>query len=132
MLKGVVHPADVSDRNAVHLPLAGLAARFPRLRHLWVDAGYAGSGVRWITETLGWSVEVVRKPRRWLWWPADSEPPPRPTGFRVLPRRWVVERTFAWLGRHRRLSKDYEVLPATTEAWMYRAMSLLMTARLAR
>jgi putative transposase len=55
-----------------------------------------------------------------------------PTGFQVLPRRWVVERTFAWLGRYRRLSKDYEALPATEEAWIYLAMSSLMLARLAR
>ncbi len=132
LLTGVVHAADRSDRNAVHLPLAGMPDRFPRLCHIWVDAGYTGKGVAWIEETLGWSVEVVKRPRRWVWWPADSEPPPMPSGFQVLPRRWVVERTFAWLGRYRRLSKDYEVLPATTEAWMYLAMSNLMVRRLAR
>lgn len=127
-----VHPADVADRDGAKLLLAGLGERFPRLAKLWVDAAYQGPCARWITETLGWAVEVVRKPRKWIWWPADSEPPPRPTGFQVLPRRWVVERTFAWLGRHRRLSKDYEVLPETEEAWCYLAMSRLMTARLAR
>ena len=86
----------------------------------------------WIEQNLGLSVTVVRKPRRWVRWPADQEPPPLPTGFQVLPRRWVVERTFAWLGRYRRLSKDYEALPATEEAWIYLAMSSLMLARLAK
>ena len=129
--KGVVHPADLSDRTAVHLPLVGLADVCPRLCHIWVDAGYTGTGVEWIEATLSWSVEVVKRPPRRSWWPVDSDPPALPSGFQVLPRRWVVERTFAWLGRYRRLSKDYEVLPATTEAWMYLAMSNLMTARLA-
>jgi putative transposase len=132
LLTVVVHPADVADRDGATLLLADLGRRFPRLAKLWVDAAYQGPCATWITASLGWAVEVVRKPRKWLWWPADQELPPMPTGFQVLPRRWVVERTFAWLGRHRRLSKDYEVLPATEEAWIYLAMSRLMTARLAR
>ena len=85
----------------------------------------------WIEQELGLSVSVVRKPRRWVRCPVDEEPPPMPTGFPVLPRRWVVERTFAWLGRYRRLSKDYEALPETEEAWIHLAMSSLMLARLA-
>lgn len=126
-----VHPADVQDRDGARLLLAALEAQFPRLAMLWADAGYQGPCATWITTTLGWTVEIVRKPRKWVWWPADSEPPPRPTGFQVLPRRWVVERTFAWLGRHRRLSKDYEALPTTEEAWIYLAMIRLMLVRLA-
>lgn len=118
LLNVVVHAADVMDRDGARLLLAGQAAAQPRLAHLWVDAGYQGSCVTWIEATLGWTVEVVRKSRRWVWWPADSEPPPMPVGFPVLPRRWVVERTFGWLGRNRRLSKDYELLPATGEAWI--------------
>lgn len=74
---------------------------------------------------------MVRRPRRWYWVPPGGEPPPLPTGFQVLPRRWVVERTFAWLGRWRRLSKDYEEMPESTEAWIYLAMSRLMLTRLA-
>lgn len=132
LLAVTVHPADVQDRDGAKLLLARLTGRFPRLAKVWVDAAYQGSCATWITATLGWAVEVVRKPRRRIWWPADQEPPPMPTGFQVLPRRWVVERTFAWLGRHRRLSKDYEGVPATEEAWVYLAMSRLMTVRLAR
>ncbi len=127
-----VHPADVQDRDGAKLLLAGLAARFPRLAMLWVDAAYQGPCTAWITETLGWTVEVVRQAPKRVWVGPGQEPPEMPGGFQVLPRRWVVERTFAWLGRYRRLSKDYEVLPATEEAWIYLAMSRLMTVRLAR
>ena len=132
VLTAVVHPADVSDRDGALQVLTDLADRFPTLRHLWVDAGYAGKTVSWIEQTHGLSVSVVRKPRGWMRAPADQEPPLQPAGFHVLPRRWVVERTFAWLGRYRRLSKDYEVLPATEEAWIHLAMSSLMLARLAK
>jgi transposase len=132
VLRAVVHPANVSDRDGAYHVLEDLTQRFPTVRHLWVDAGYSGTVVTWIEQTLGLSVTVVRKPRRWIRAPADQEPPPMPTGFQVLPRRWVVERTFAWLGRYRRLSKDYEALPATEEAWIHLAMSSLMLARLAK
>jgi len=132
LVHAVVHAADISDRDGAKLVLAGIGERAPTLRHLWLDAGYQGKTVTWIEEDLGLSVTVVRKPRRWVWWPADQEPPPMPTGFQVLPRRWVVERTFAWLGRYRRLSKDYEALPETEEAWIILAMSSLMLTRLAR
>ena len=132
VLRAVVHPANVSDRDGAYHVLEDLTQRFPTVRHLWVDAGYSGTVVTWIEQTLGLRVTVVRKPRRWIRAPADQEPPPMPTGFQVLPRRWVVERTFAWLGRYRRLSKDYEALPATEEAWIHLAMSSLMLARLAK
>lgn len=132
LLRALVHPADVADRDGAKALLGPLVGRFPCLAKLWVDAAYRGPCAAWIAATLGWEVEVVGKPRRWVRCPADEAPPPRPVGFQVLPRRWVVERTFAWLGRSRRLSKDYEVLPATEEAWIYLAMSRLMAARLAR
>ncbi len=126
-----VHPADVQDRDGAKLLLANLAERFPRFAMLWVDAAYQGPCATWIADPLGWAVAVVRKPRRWQRGPADQDPPTLPTGFPVLPRRWVVERTFAWLGRHRRVSKDDEVLTATEEAWGYLAMVRLMVVRLA-
>jgi putative transposase len=80
---------------------------------------------------LGLTVEVVRPPRRWVWVREDQEPPHWP-GFTVLPRRWVVERTFSWIDQNRRLSKDYEKLTATSEAFVYVAMIRLMARRLTR
>lgn len=135
MLKVVVHSAGISDREGARLVLEdkeSLHSAYPRLSHLWADAGYQGKSLKdWITDTLGLSVEIVKRPRRWVRVPEDVEPPPLPEGFQVQPRRWVVERTFAWLGRNRRLSKDYEVLPETSEALIYLAMTRLMIKRLA-
>lgn len=132
VLKAVVHPANVPDREGAGLVLTGITTRFPHLTHLWADAGYTGQAVGQLAQAQGLALQVVRKPRRWVRCPADADPPPMPTGFQVLPRRWVVERTFAWLGRWRRLSKDYEELPTTEEAWIHLAMSMLMLARLAQ
>ena len=125
----------------------GVHSAVLRLKHLWVDAGYEGRGKRWAEEILGLSVEVVRKPPKPIpekvakvWaqeWAKEGEKidwqrlmPPR--GFRVLPRRWVVERTFSWLSQNRRMSKDYERLCASAEAFVYAAMIRLMARRLAR
>ena len=119
LLAVVVHPADIQDRDGAKLVINKLAGRFPRLQLIWADAGYAGQLVDWAMSLSGWALEIVRRPR-------SSHQ------FEVLPRRWVVERTFAWLGRCRRLSKDYEELPETTEAWIYSAMTRLMLKRLAR
>jgi putative transposase len=92
---------------------------------------YRGQQLRaWVAAECGWTLEIVERPRRWGWYPVDVEPPPMPA-FTVLPRRWVVERTIAWIGRDRRLSKDYEYLPESSEAMIYLAMSRLMVRRLA-
>ena len=114
-----VHPADLQDRDGAKLVISKLTGRFPRLSLIWADGGYAGKLIEWVATLTGWTLEIVRRP-------GNSH------RFQVLPRRWVVERTFAWLGRHRRLSKDYEALPETTEAWVYTAMTGLMLRRLAR
>ena len=119
LLLGVaVHPADMQDRDGARLVLRRMLGQFPRLERIWADGAYGGQLVQWAREVGGWTLELVRRPAR-------------QHTFQVLPRRWVVERTFAWLGRHRRLSKDYESLPETTESWIYAAMSGLMLRRLA-
>lgn len=92
--------------------------RFCRLRLIWADGGYRGELVEWVKGALGWQLEIVEK--------VEGQ-----KGFVVLPRRWVVERTFAWLTRHRRLSRDYERLPKTGEAFVYVAMIRLMVRKLA-
>lgn len=115
----MVHAADAQDRDGARLVLNRVSHSLPRLRLIWADGGYAGQLVDWVQQTLGWVLEIVKRPR-------DVQ------GFHVLPRRWVVERTFAWLGRYRRLSKDYEYLCETSEALIYLAMIRLMARRLAR
>jgi putative transposase len=147
VLKAKVHSAKVPDQDGIRLLLESASEEMSRLKHLWLDAGYEGRGRRWAEDVLGLSVEVVRKPPKpvpekvaKIWaeeWSKEGEAidwqrlmPPR--GFVVLPRRWVVERTFSWLGQNRRMSKDYERLCASAEAFVYAAMTRLMVRRLAR
>jgi transposase len=107
--------------------------RFPRLRHGWVDQGYRGAFLDQVKQAFGITLEVVARAdggRRRRWLPPGVEPPAVPA-FQVVPRRWVIERTFGWLGRFRRLGKDYEFLPATSEAVIYLAMIQLLVRRLA-
>ena len=118
LLAVVVHPANIQDRDGARLVIDKLIGRFPRLRLIWADAGYSGQLVDWVMSMSGWVLEIVKRPR------ASHQ-------FEVLPRRWVVERTLAWLGRCRRLSKDYEALTGTTEAWLHIAAIHLMLRRLA-
>ncbi len=115
----VVHAASLQDRDGAKLVLGKLVGRFPRLQRIWADGSYGGHLVGWAKRTGGWVLEIVKRPQ-------DA------VGFQVLPRRWVVERTLAWVGRYRRLSKDYEARPETSEALIYAAMSRLMMRRLAR
>jgi putative transposase len=84
---------------------------------IWADRAYQGLE-GWLLAHCEWILEIVK-------------PPKGTKGFTLLPRRWVVERTFAWLGRYRRLSKDYEYLPRSSETWIYMAMCCLMLKRLA-
>lgn len=114
-----MHAADEQDRDGAKTVLARLKDRFPRLRLIWADGGYRGQLVSWVEETYRWTLEIVKRND-------DVE------GFAVLPRRWVVERTFAWLGRYRQLSKDYEVLTENSEAMIQIGMIKLMSRRLAK
>jgi transposase len=114
-----VHDADVQDPDGGCDVLRCAKARHPGLDLAFADSRYAGSFVDWAAETLGVVVKVVR-------------PAPDQAGFVVHARRWVVERTFAWLLKCRRLVRDYEELAETTEAWIYLAMTRLYLIRLAR
>jgi putative transposase len=133
LMKAKVHPADLADREGARALLERVGESFPNLEHLWADAGYRGAELRnWITEQLGLTLEIVQRKRRWVWVPNDVEPDPIPAGFEVIRRRWVVERTFAWILRNRRMSRDYELLPETGEALIYVTMIRLMLKRLAK
>ena len=149
VLKAKLHSAKVMDYEGIKTLLHRADTLFPRLRHLWVDAGYRGEekGADWVKKTLGWSVDVVERPRqaapkevlmRWAreWAKegvkVDWERLLPPKGFQVLPKRWIVERTIAWIDQQRRMSKDYERLCASGEALVYAAMIRLMVRRIVR
>jgi putative transposase len=149
VLEARVHGAEIQDREGIKLLLDTNARdRLPeRLSHLWLDAGYTGEekGAGWVHKVLGWTAEIVRHPKKlapegvmraWVrefnkeGVAIDSEKLMAEKGPRsFLPKRWIVERTFAWLGQNRRLSKDYEWLPESGEAFIYVAMSRLMARR---
>ena len=117
----VVTEANVQDRDGARTLLSVLATEFRRLRVIWADGAYAGALQMWVRGLRKWGkvrLDIVRK--------AKGQ-----RGFAVVPWRWIVERTFAWLGRYRRLKSDYECLPETTEALVHIAMIRLMVRRLA-
>lgn len=151
VLEAKVHSAQIQDREGIKLLLEPTRISLPRrLSHVWLDAGYTGQdkGAGWVESVLGWTAEIVRHPpkpapeevmmrwaREWAkegleFDPKKLLPPEGPRPF--LPRRWIVERTFSWLSQNRRMSKDYERLPESGEAFIYVAMSRLMVRRLAR
>jgi putative transposase len=113
----VVHAASLQDRDGAKLVLAKLAGSFGRLKLIWADGGYAGQLIEWARHLGRWTLEIVKR--------CDDA-----SGFKVLPKRWIVERTFAWLGKYRRLSKDYETLTDSSEAMIRIAMINLMIHRL--
>jgi putative transposase len=119
ILAVVVHEASMQDRDGAKLVLERLKGKFARLVLIWADAAYAGKLIEWVKGLASWTLEIVKR--------NDDL-----TGFHVLPRRWVVERTFGWLGRYRRLSKDYEQLPENSEAMIVLGMINLMSRRLAQ
>jgi putative transposase len=134
LLKARVHPADIHDRSGAELLLDGLGAEFPRIALIRADTAYQGLKA-WSAETLGRRLTISEH-----WWTglrgmwlAPGQPPPEiPRGFHVLKRRWVVERTPAWIGRNRRMSRDFERLTETGEMLLYASMARVMLRRLAR
>jgi len=116
----VVHGADIQDRDGAPEVLKSIRHRFPWLRHVFADAAYGGPKLEGALENIGeWKMEIIKR--------SDHA-----QGFEVLPRRWVIERTFAWLNRCRRLAKDWEKSIASAEAWLLVAHIRLLTRRLAR
>jgi len=118
VLMVLVHPADIQDRDGARLLTEQLKCGLPRLRMLFADGGYAGQLVDWFWESVRWTLTIVKRT-------AD-------VGFHVLPKRWIVERTFAWITQYRRHSRDYEELPASSEAMIYISMIRLMLRRAGR
>ncbi len=124
LLAVVVHSAGLQDSHGAKLVCAQLWGRFPRLRLIWADGAYAAYGdqlAAWMFTLAGWVLEIVKR----------SDHSNASKGFVVLPRRWIVERTFAWLVKFRRLAKDYEEKPCSSEAWIRLAMIHIMVRRLA-
>ena len=116
----IVHGADVQDRDGAPALLKSIRHAFPWLLHLFADGAYAGPKLKGALARIGdWTLEIVKR--------TDKA-----KGFEVLPRRWVVERTFAWLGRCRRLAKDFEKTIQSAEAWILIAHIRIVTRRLAR
>ena len=118
MVGAVVHSAGVQDRDGAKKVIQKVRFNSPRLKKLWADGVYAGALESWVRRFTGWELEIVRRNK------AER-------GFTVLPQRWIVERTFGWLGRYRRLSKDYEFFTQTGENLIDMAMINLMLHRLA-
>lgn len=119
LLAVVVTTASIQDRDGAHRLLVALRARFCVVSHVWADGGYTGRLLSWANNVLTIAVEVAKR--------TDKI-----TGFAVLPRRWVVERTFGWITKHRRCVRDYETLPRHHEAMVTIAMITTMSRRLAR
>jgi len=120
LVGAIVHPADIQDRDGAPLLLASIRNLLPRLRHVFADAAYAGDKLQQALAEFGtWTIEIVRR--------ADAA-----KAFVLLPRRWVVERTFAWLNRNRRLAKDFEATLESAYAWLLIASVKLIARRLAR
>jgi len=120
LVTAIVHAADIQDRDGALGVLKSIRRAFPWLHHVFADGGYAGTKLERALVKIGtWTLEIVKR--------CDAA-----KGFRLLPRRWVVERTIAWLNRNRRLAKDFEATIASAEAWLFLASVQLLMRRLAR
>ena len=120
LLFAIIHAADIQDRDGAPMLLKAIRHRFPWLRHVFADGGYAGDKLKAALKGIGcWTIEIIKR--------SDTA-----VGFEILPRRWVVERTFAWLGRCRRLAKDWDRTIASATAWTFLASIRMLTRRIAR
>jgi len=117
ILAVVVHAGNIQDRDGAKLVLNRMRGWLPRLKIIWADGGYAGKLIDWVKDSMSWVLEIVKRSD-------DAQ------GFEVLPRRWIVERTFGWFNRYRRLSKHYEYLTESSEALIQICMIHLMLRRL--
>lgn len=117
IIAATVHEANIQDRDGAKLVLPQLCEKYPRMELIWADGGYAGKLIDWVKENQGYKLEIVKR--------SDDV-----KGFKVLPRRWVVERTFGWFNRFRRLSKDFEYLLLISENVMYISMISILMNRL--
>ena len=115
----VVHSANIQDRDGAKLVFRRMRKDFTKLKLIWADGGYAGKLIAWVNRYQRCKLEIVKR--------SDDV-----KGFKVLPKRWIVERTFSWFYKYRRLSKDYEYGADASEAMIYVAMSHVMVKRLAR
>jgi putative transposase len=112
-----VSAADLDEREGAKSLLTNVSSRFPLLSKIWADSGYQGCFIDWVKTQFGIEVEIIKR--------TDDL-----RGFKIVPRRWVVERTFGWFGCFKRLSKDYELLPEHSESIIYLAMMRIMLNRL--
>jgi transposase len=120
LVHAIIHSADIQDRDGAPMILKDVRYSFPWLRHVFADGGYAGSKLKQALTKIGnWTIEIIKR--------SD-----RAKGFVILPRRWVVERTFAWLNRNRRLTKDFEHTIASAAAWLFMASVQLIARRIAK
>ena len=129
----LIHAADMQDRDGGLKVIALAIAKFPSLKKIWADGGYAGQCIVKVRAETGVDLEVVKRSDEGsgALWQKDGEDPPVSAGFKVVKWRWLVERTFGWLGRHRRLSKDYEETTESSLACVRLALVWLLTRRLA-
>jgi putative transposase len=116
LLAAVVHGADVQDSAGARLLLPHLSARYPTVGTVYADGGYQGKLLDWARGVLGMQMKIIKRTM--------------PKGFQVLPKRWVVERTLAWLGWNRRLSKDYELNPKSSECFLFLAAAMVLLRRI--
>ncbi len=128
LVHAMIHSADIQDRDGAPLVLGEIRYSFPWLRHVFADGGYAGDKLKAALTKIGdWTIEIIKRSDR-----AKACPEQSRRGFIVLPRRWVVERTFAWLNRNRRLAKDFENSIDSATAWLFMASVQLLTRRIAK